>query len=250
MTLPLDPQIARDLLARWERQQERYIARRDERFDIIIEAVRLQCGEAPVVIDLACGPGSLGRRLRAALPQAAVWGVDVDPVLRAIALAADPGGRWIERDLRHPGWSDFLEGRPVDAVVSTTALHWLTSGDLLGVYEEIARVLRPGGIFLDGDHCPIAQAAPGLGRLAEAMTRALVARNDQRAEDWETWWAAAKAVPALREAGRRRDGLFTHRAGDRPPTVDFHVAALLEAGFAEAGTLWQLATDWVVAAIR
>jgi hypothetical protein len=54
----------------------------------------------------------------------------------------------------------------------------------------------------------------------------------------------------LREAGIRRDGLFTHRAGAQPPTVEFHRAALLDAGFAEAGTLWQIATDWVIAAIR
>ena len=31
MITPLDPVIARDLLARWDVQQERYIARREER---------------------------------------------------------------------------------------------------------------------------------------------------------------------------------------------------------------------------
>jgi trans-aconitate methyltransferase len=243
----MDPDIAADLLARWDRQQERYIAQREQRFDIIIEAVRKTCGGAPLVIDLCCGPGSLGRRLKAALPAATIWAVDADPVLQAIGAAAEQQLSWIERDLRRPGWSDFLDGRPVDAVVSTTALHWLDTPELLGVYRELAGIIRPGGIFLDGDHCPIPGA---LGQLAQALTEMLTARNNPEAEDWQRWWSAVRAIPALQQAAAKRDTIFATRAPERPPTVAFHVAALLDAGFAEAGPLWQIATDWVVAALR
>jgi SAM-dependent methyltransferase len=250
MPIPLDPSIARDLLARWDVQQERYIARREERFATIIEAVRLQCGGAPAVIDLCCGPGSLGKRLLAALPEATIWGVDADPLLQAIGANADDGIRWVEADLRGPGWSGFLDGRKVDAVVSTTALHWLSPPELLGVYRELAEAIRPGGIFLDGDHCPLPKTLPSLGKLAEAMTETLLKPNTAIGEEWGAWWEAASALPALQDAFRRREAVFSNRATEHPVTASFHQEALLTAGFAEAGTLWQIATDWIVAGIR
>ena len=49
-------------------------------------------------------------------------------------------------DLRQPSWIEAVES-PVDAVVSATALHWLTPEQLAGLYRQIAQVLRPGGIL-------------------------------------------------------------------------------------------------------
>ncbi len=247
---PLDAAVARDLLSRWDAQQERYIARREQRFEIIVEAVRLTAGEAPRVIDLACGPGSLGRRLLARIPDARIWAVDADPLLQSIGSSAGGGLIWVERDLRRPGWSDFLDGTQVDAVVSTTALHWLAPADLIRVYEELARIIRPGGLFLDGDHRVWPAASPALGRLAAGLTEAFLARNQGGAEAWETWWQAVSALPALEDAFRRREIVYADRSPEYPMSTAFHIAALQDAGFAEAGTLWQIATDWVVAAVR
>ncbi len=246
----LESQLAKTLLARWDAQQERYIARREDRFDIIIEAVRLQCGDAPTVIDLAGGPGSLGRRLLTALPGATVWSVDADPLLQTIGATAYDGLRWVEVDLSKPGWSGFLKGSAVDAVVSTTALHWLRPEALISVYHELAAVMRPQGIFLDGDHCPWPKGAPTLGRLADDLTRSMIARNSPEAEDWPSWWASVSTIPALQDAFRRREAFYADRPTEHPVTVAFHVEALLTAGFAEAGPLWQIATDWIVAGIR
>jgi uncharacterized protein (DUF1684 family) len=55
--------------------------------------------------------------------------------------------------LRTPGWAAELDlDRPADAVVSTTALHWLSEAGLRTAYTEPASALRPGGLFLNGDH--------------------------------------------------------------------------------------------------
>ncbi|WP_405879257.1 MULTISPECIES: class I SAM-dependent methyltransferase [unclassified Streptomyces] len=61
--------------------------------------------------------------------------------------------RYVEALIGEPGWLDALGvDRPVDAAVSTTALHYLTKSTLRGVYQDIAKCLRPGGVFVNGDH--------------------------------------------------------------------------------------------------
>ena len=64
----------------------------------------------------------------------------------------DLGGRltWVEHDLRDPAWTDTVRaaaGRQhVDAVLSSTALHGIPSGDLVDVYRACATLLAPGGV--------------------------------------------------------------------------------------------------------
>ena len=48
-----------------------------------------------------------------------------------------------------------------------------------------------------------------------------------------------------------RDRLFAGKPDDAPPTsVGFHLAALEQAGFKEAGTIWQIFDSFVVAGRR
>jgi SAM-dependent methyltransferase len=66
----------------------------------------------------------------------------------------------VGQDLRKPGWAPALGlDRPADAAVSTTALHWLDAAQLRAMYAELATVLRPGGLLLDGDHLREDEAA-------------------------------------------------------------------------------------------
>jgi len=124
-------QDARRWLERWDRQQEYYMADREERFavvaDVVIGAIQRP---DPLIVDLGAGPGSLSVRLLDRIPHATVVAVDADPLLLGLARAAygdRPGLRIVDHDLREPGWVQALElpGHP-DAFVSTTALHWLT----------------------------------------------------------------------------------------------------------------------------
>jgi hypothetical protein len=131
-----------------------------------------------------------------------------------------------------------------DAAVSTTALHWLTAPALAAMYAELATVLRPGGLLLDGDHLSEDEATSPV--LAE-LGRALVERQNSRqlpasdAESWASWWDAVAADPALAGLlpGRERLGLDSEHHGSPSGLLSTHVAALRAAGFAEIGTLWQ-----------
>ncbi|WP_366521110.1 class I SAM-dependent methyltransferase [Lapillicoccus sp.] len=54
-----------------------------------------------------------------------------------------------------------------DAVLSSTALHWLPAEALSGLYRDLAQLLRPGGVFLNADHLPYGPATPILAQLSE-----------------------------------------------------------------------------------
>ena len=199
----LDRDTARDWIERWDRQQEESLPDREERFTALIDAVEVAAGRSdPLVLDIGCGPGSLAVRLLDRLPSAIVIGLDADPVSLTLGQAAysgRPGLRFIDLDLRVPGWSGQLGlPRPADATVSTTALHWLPEPDLRAMYAELATVLRPGGLLLNCDHFSLdAKESPTLARLDLALRR----REDQRRfpdghpESWSAWWEAAAADP-------------------------------------------------------
>jgi SAM-dependent methyltransferase len=248
----LDRDTAQRWIERWDRQQEESLPDREDRFTALIDAVEEGTGRPdPLVLDIGCGPGSLGVRLLARLPRATVIGIDADPVSLTLGRAAYrdvPGLRFEDLDLRVPGWSARLgldlPARAPDAAVSTTALHWLPEPDLRALYAEHASVLRPGGLLLDGDHFAVdASQSPTLARL----DRALRQREDRRrfpgghAESWRAWWEAAAADPVLAghvaERARRRVEAGHHDS--ESTQLATHVEALRTAGFAEVGTIWQ-----------
>ena len=246
----LDRDTARGWIERWDRQQEESLPDREDRFTALIDAVEEGTGRPdPLVLDIGCGPGSIGVRLLNRLPGATVIGLDADPVSLALGQAAYPdlpGLRFTDLDLRVPGWSARLDVAPgaADVAVSTTALHWLPEPDLRAMYAELATVLRPGGLLLDGDHFSLdAKEFPTLARLDLALR----GREDRRrfpgghTESWTGWWESAAADPALAAhvAERNRRHVDAGHHGSESNQLATHVEALEAAGFAEVGTLWQ-----------
>ena len=173
----LDHAVAARWIGRWDAQQSGYMPDREERFTALIDAVEAEAGRPdPLVLDLGAGPGSLAVRLLDRIPAAAVVAIDADPLLLALGRAAYAGRaglRFADLDLRSAGWAGRLGlPRPADAAVSTTALHWLTLPALRAVYVEVATVLRPGGLLLDGDHfAGDAAVAPTLARSSRRTGR-------------------------------------------------------------------------------
>jgi SAM-dependent methyltransferase len=255
----LDPALARRWIDRWDAQQQGHLPDREERFTALIDAVEAGTGRPdPLVLDLGCGPGSLAVRLLDRIPAAAVVAIDSDPLLLALGRSAY-GGRaglhLVDLDLRMAGWPGELGlDRHADAAVSTTALHWLPVPALRAMYAELATVLRPGGLVLNGDHFTEDEAAaPALARL----DRALTARREERAdagspEDWKAWWRAATADPALAgpAAERNRRRLSEDHHGSESLLLAQHADALGAAGFTEVGSIWQHGETRILAAVR
>jgi len=249
--------VERELAQRWidryEACQEFYVADREERFTVIGDVLARTGPErgAPLILDLGCGPGSLTVRLASRFPTARLIGVDADALLLALARAAYAGAaEFVEADLADLDVDTVLAGRgPVDAVVSTSALHWLDADTLGALYRRLAGVLRPGGVLVNGDH--LRDAQPVLADLGPALRDLRAVRSGaRRVEDWSGWWAAVAEEPALAgvlaERGERRAGAAL--GGEL--TVQRHQELLLAAGFAEAGVVWRFGHDTVLVAVR
>jgi len=253
MSLPTT--TARTWIQRWDRQQEHYLPDREQRFAVIADIVVLTADRLrkpdPVVLDIGCGPGSLSARIRQRLPLARIIGVDSDPLLLGLAEANYPWLELIDTDLRAPQWTDALPVEKVDAVVSTTALHWLQHDELSALYAELAGILRPGGVFVNGDYMPIATDREVLGRLGVDL-RELHARRAGviNREDWAAWWAAANLAPELAELVAVRGQRPLEHNTDGEVGFDDQAALLRRLGFAEVGPLWQFGADRILVGVR
>jgi ubiquinone/menaquinone biosynthesis C-methylase UbiE len=107
------------------------------------------------VLDVGGGYGVVSEEVLAAFPRARVTLQDYsEPMLaQARERLAAHGGRtdFILADLTDPGWTGRVGG-PFDLVISAIVIHNLRDMDLIAnAYRGIARVLKPGGLFLDYD---------------------------------------------------------------------------------------------------
>jgi SAM-dependent methyltransferase len=240
-------------LARWDAQQQRHIPDREERFSAIVDAVAAFAGPEPRVLDLGCGPGSLSRRVLDRLPGATVVAIDADPLLLAIgrgALGAGDRVQFVDADLRSDWISALPSPGPYDAAVSTTALHWLGLEQLVGLYQTLACALRPGAVFLDGDRLDFNHDQMAIAAGARTV-RPEWPDAPEGAEDYDAWWAAVVAEPALaHEVAERERRWHAHPHEDEAHSYEFHQSALFAAGFAEVGTIWQHLANRVLIAIR
>jgi SAM-dependent methyltransferase len=237
----------------WDRQQSAYLPDREGRFSAMLDTVEAVAGSrAPAILDLAGGTGSISLRALRRFPDAATTLLDVDPVLMAIARATlDERCTFLTADLRTPEWIGALPRRDFDAVLTSTALHWLDADRLGDVYAQIRTVLRPGGVFINADHMPD-DGLPGLSARMDAREQALREARIAAgaAMSWAGWWEHAARDPVLGPLVSERDKVFAqgHSTEFEPP-VSWHLDALRTAGFSEVGLIWRGARDAAVAAV-
>ena len=140
--------------------------------------------------------------------------------------------------------------------MSTTALHWLDAAQLRAMYAELATVLRPGGLMLDGDHLKEDEAAvPGPGPPRGRRQRARGPPSARPAGSTRrTGRPGGRRRPPTPElagpaAERQRRRLSEDHHGSESVLLIEHVAALRAAGFAEIGTLWQYGENRILCAV-
>lgn len=242
----------------WERQQEAFNRNRERRFSRMLDLVAASLPPRFVALDLGCGPGSLSARLLRRFPQATSVAVDYDPVTLRVGQGSlgSFGGRlrWVDADLGSPGWEEGLPVRRFDAALSTTALHWLDRRRLGRLYRDLGRILRRGGIFLDGDRLPFGEGAPELARLAEKLRHrrfgSLSTEWRSLSGPWRQWWAAAERDPVLGPLVAERAGRGLEHPERQNVPLAFHVRALRRAGFGPVEVLWRDIEDAVLYARR
>jgi ubiquinone/menaquinone biosynthesis C-methylase UbiE len=133
---------AYDLLLRlvWGSREQTYR-------DRVLQLAGLAYGEA--VLDVGCGTGTLAIGARRILGSSGrVAGVDASPemIARAKAKASNAGAAI---DFKHGTAQDLpFTHTTFDVVLSTTVIHCLPEAQRAACYEEMARVLKPGGRLL------------------------------------------------------------------------------------------------------
>jgi trans-aconitate methyltransferase len=248
----------------WDRQQEWYLPDREERFRVMLDMVEAftvpgeGSAHGPQVLDLACGTGSITDRLLRRFPSARSTGVDLDPALLTIArghFAADSRAEFVTADISDADWVHKLPHRAYDAVLTSTALHWLRTPQLSALYGQLVGLLREGGVFMNADHMQDSSTP----RINEAAHNLAHARREQAkasgSQDWADWWSEMADEPALADAVRERYRIFgnpaegDHADGEVQP-VDWHIQALRVAGFGEARQVWCSPLDGLVLGLK
>jgi Methyltransferase domain len=260
-------------IGRWDAMQSAYLPFREERFAIMFDTLEALVGDEIVAIDLASGPGAISQRLLARFPRARCVAVDYDPSLLALGRGAlgDLGGRlrWVEADLRDPGWIDQLKQERVDAVLSTTALHWLDAGALAHIYQDLGVLVRSGGILLNGDHMRFPPQLSAFQAVADRMRgrreKQIIEGHSQ--DTWRQWWTDFARQPGMAPLVEERERRFTrvpshhtaaargeqetNTSGDEDVLIgEVHEALLRNAGFHEVGVIWRQLDDGVLLAVR
>jgi trans-aconitate 2-methyltransferase len=96
------------------------------------------------VVDAGCGTGQVTARLLERLPAGRVIALDGSQAM--LDVAAERFGEDARVQLLHADLEQPLDlGTPVDAIVSTSTLHWIRDHDAL--WSHLRAVLREGGVL-------------------------------------------------------------------------------------------------------
>src|SRR4051812_41905636 len=149
-----DRDQASEEFARWSESYDRCILQWllfGPSHRVLIRRIKAVAGDRPIrVLDVGCGTGVFAGRLRAALPKATVWGVDL------VAGMLDKGA---ERWRRHSGQVQPVKGDSERLPFGDGAFDFVTCANSFHHYPhqdravaEMHRVLRPGGrlMIIDG----------------------------------------------------------------------------------------------------
>ncbi|MFI6287627.1 class I SAM-dependent methyltransferase [Streptomyces sp. NPDC051018] len=179
------------------------------------------------ILDLCCAFGRHTHELtQRGFPRAV--GVDLSADMLAHAISSDAAGGQRPRFLRADIRALPFENASVDAALMLRSFGFLdTTREDLGVFEEIARVLRPGA-FLGMDHFPPHSATTKVGtRVLEGPAATTIVRTT-----WDPATARLNSHMSTRYEDGRVDPL---RSSSRLYTPEELGAMLVEAGFAVQG---------------
>ncbi len=205
----------------------------DEVQAAVVAALPFKASDAVKLIDLGGGSGRLAERLLSAFPAARVTVVDPsEPFLQlAKVRLARFGARaqFVSCRAQENDWRRLVG--PVDAIVSTSALHHLDADEKNAVFAACCDGLELGGLFVNGD-----EYRPP----SDATYRAYL---EEWGEHMRSAVAAGQTPPSFAEivdrwAERNLDGFGgeRHSGDDCHETIEEQTARLYGAGFKRVET--------------
>lgn len=175
-----------------------------ELLDAAAEAVDIVARNAPAVVDLGTGSGTLAHRILKVRPKARMIGIDQDPSMLELASKRLRGNiQTIEENF------EAIHIPRCDVVTASFALHHVATGRRKSaLYKRCFTSLRPGGMLVSAD-CYLAGSARVRQRHRETWLDHL-RRNytSRKAEKFLRTWAKEdvyftldREIELLKEAG-------------------------------------------------
>ena len=215
--------------------------------ELMAAILPFQIAEKLSVLDLCCGPGDVGRVIRSRFSKARVDCVDRDSFLLSLCAALNTRvgveGEILTRDMWKPDWTVGLS-KNYDAIATANALHWFDVARVAELFNDVFRLLRPGGVFAFLE--PASAEAKFVEGFAEWKQRQ-ARRYDP--ETWDRFWARANAFLGYDYAqllGTRDPRLI----GDDGIPVSEWVRCLKTAGFRGCDVLLRSTEKVVVVSIK
>ena len=238
-------------ISRWDKMQERYIAKRTERFKIITQLIKETQHSVNRIVDLGCGTGSLMSEMLKAFPKAKITGIDFDPTL--LPLAQERFAKFGDRamllleDLRLDNWIQHFP-EPVDAIVSATALHWFERDELADLYVKISKILHTGGVFLNADHC--GSTNKKIQQVWEKNREKILSQQKNTGQEWEVFWKEYMATLGFENLEVHQRVLNSWKGGvEESMPLNWHFEKLNAAGFIDIDCFWRSDCDAIYGGI-
>lgn len=194
----------------------------------------------PSVLDLGSGVGDVTAAVLDLKPEASVCMVDFSDEMIALSrerFQDKANVRILKHDLNQCFPSE-LEEAHFDVAISCFALHHVDFESRVGLYSAIRSVLRPGGLFINGDR--FRGESPAIG--------------EWEFDNWSEFMAGqirerlgvVKSPAEVKATQVRSD----ERLGDKPGTIWQMERNLRAAGFNHVDCIWKYLNLAVVVATR
>ena len=213
--------------------------------DIMSAAIPFPRDAALRVLDLCCGPGDVGRAIRACYPKSQIDCVDRDVFLISMCIAMNRRqgvpGQILVRDLWDANWHNGLEPG-YDVIATANALHWLDARRVGQVSQEVFRLLRPAGVFLFVE--PAWAEKTFAAGFSEWKSRQ---PSRYSRENWERFWGRANEI--LGYDHTKLLGSRDSQLREGMPVLGW-VRILSDAGFKSIDVLLRDADEVMLAAVK
>jgi SAM-dependent methyltransferase len=206
---------------------------------MMVDLVPHDSGERFHFVELGCGTAELSRKVLNRFGAATGMAIDAEPAM--VRMAGRKLAALARRAEARQGDILSAELPACDLVLASKVLHHVPPDRMPELFGGVARALRPGGCLLAFDGMVLGPAwGDGVRRVLRRDRRLLI---EAAVAAGRTTWREVQKRRAFKRAmkAQGRDVEYSHE-------VEGVLAAMSDAGFAEAAVVWRMFADTILMA--